>query len=100
MLLSSQAFLKFAHANCVPAILSIILAAFVMSVPADKRVPDTVLKNPNMVAIPKEIPFDADHVDVDDGFTLVVCRHQKSRSSRRNIPPPNTSFPLKVSVFL
>jgi hypothetical protein len=46
-----------------------------------------------MVAILKEIP-------VNDGFTLVVRRHQKSRSSRRNIPPPKTSFPLKFSVFL
>jgi hypothetical protein len=48
MLLSSQAFLEFAHANCVPVILLIILAAaaFVMSTPSDKRTADPVMENP------------------------------------------------------
>jgi hypothetical protein len=48
MLLSSQAFLEFAHANCVPVILLIILAAaaFVMSAPSDKRTADPVMENP------------------------------------------------------
>jgi hypothetical protein len=98
MLISSQAFLEFARANCDPAILSIILTAFVMSVPLDKRVPEPVIENPNILATPKVIPVDAVPDDDDDGFTLVIRRHQKSRSSRRNIPPEKTPFPLKVSV--